>query len=159
MLKNPHRSPLFFSIYMLYCIIRNTDTFEVKLKILLSWFLILCCATGVAQANHVEERYLSNPQKLESALMHCPQQHPAGITCDQLNHVGETVNRLVAELQMNPQAYGSSIIALQTTLSQQLVLAKQQPSPQLQQQIAHNQQTLRERLSVIKWLESPRRSH
>lgn len=144
---------------MLYCKTPSLDMFEVKLKILLGWFLILCSATYVAQANRIEDRYLSSPQKLESALMNCPRQHPADITCDQLNDIGETINRLVAELQMNPQAYGLSILALQTTLSQQLVLDRQQPSLQLQQQIAHNQQTLHERLSVIKWLESPRRSH
>lgn len=104
------------------------------------------------------EYYQLNPQKLQQALQNCPAKHPTGVACDELAELGAGVNRLVAELQMNPQSYGLSIITLQTTIAEQIALQKHHPSSHLQQQIGQNQQILRERLSVIKWLESPHRS-
>lgn len=102
--------------------------------------------------------YQLNPQRLEQALANCPAKHPTNVTCDELTHAESVVNQMVIALQANPQAYGLSILQLQTTLAEQIAQQRQQPSLQLQQQIAQNQRTLQERLGVIRWLESPRRA-
>lgn len=102
--------------------------------------------------------YQLNPQKLEEALAKCPSKHPTNVTCEELTHAESLVNQLVIALQANPQAYGLSILQLQAALAEQIVQQGQQPSLQLQQQIAQNQRTLQERLGVIRWLESPRRA-
>ncbi len=119
--------------------------------------LSLLGSVFVATASDLTD-YQLNPQKLAQALASCPQKHPTHVTCDELAQVGTLVNQLVISLQTNPQAYGFSILQLQTMLAEQIAQQRQQPSPQLKQQIAQNQRTLQERLGVIRWLESPKRS-
>ena len=117
-------------------------------------FLVLFCSfVSVSFASGVEY-YASHPAALEKALMSCPDKHPHGTSCDELTGVATNVNQLVSELKWSPQAYGLSILALETTLGEQTA---QNKTPVLQQSILQNQQRLHERLSIIAWLESPGR--
>lgn len=113
----------------------------------------------VVQSQSVEDEYLSNPVKLERALARCPNESPKGIDCAKLLDVEATVNRWISELRMDPQLFGLSIIDLQTTLAQEIEANQKRPSAALQQEIEQNQKTLTGRLSVISWLESPRKKY
>ncbi len=100
--------------------------------------------------------YAMNPKEMQDALAACPAKPPAQVSCEQLNQMATHVNDLVLELRLDPQAFGRNILAMQETIAKQVALSNTQPvSPELQAELTRNQQALRERLIIIKWLESP----
>ncbi|MDP3704303.1 MAG: hypothetical protein Q8R24_00145 [Legionellaceae bacterium] len=100
--------------------------------------------------------YAMNPKEMQKALAACPAQQPDNVSCEQLNHMATHVNDLVMELRLDPQAFGRNILAMQETIAKQIVLSTKQPlTPELQAELTKNQQALRDRLIIIKWLESP----
>lgn len=106
------------------------------------WFGLLTWMTAsIAKDTHY---YSMHPQALQQAMQQCASQ-PTD-SCEQLHQLAERMNNLAYELHMNPQEYGLQIIALQTSLAQQ---------PTNTAEFAALQQNLRERLAIIKWLESP----
>jgi len=105
---------------------------------------------------HDATYYSLNPKEIQQALDGCPARHPQDVSCEQLSEIATQVNALVSELRMDPQAYGRTILAMQETIATQAALTgTQQATPALQAELIKNQQALRERLSIIKWLESP----
>jgi len=118
------------------------------------WMLMVSWASVCVA--HDENYYMMNPKKIQKVLADCPQRRPDGVSCEQLNQIAAHMNELAAELRQDPQAYGHYILSMQETIAQQIALSNQQKdSADLQAQLAKNQQTLRERLTIIKWLESP----
>lgn len=99
-----------------------------------------------------------SPQQIEADLASCPQHQPHfNLSCDQLRQVAERINDLAIQLQLNRQGYGQAILAAQEKLAQQEeLLNKNQDNVQLISEIAANKQEINERLTIVKWLESPR---
>lgn len=101
--------------------------------------------------------YSLHPVELQQALEKCPQIQPTGVSCQQLNELGIHANQLVSELHYNPQVFGQKILALQETLIKLEVELKDKPdSEHLLTTVDENKMQLRERLAIVKWLESPR---
>jgi len=101
--------------------------------------------------------YSLHPVQLEKALEKCPGNHPAGVSCEQLNELALRANQLVSELHYNPQVFGKKILALQETLAKLEVELTEKPDvDQLRTTVNENKTQLRERLAIVKWLESPR---
>ncbi len=102
-----------------------------------------------------EQYYLSKPKELQKALKACPNQAPQGLSCQQLEQIGDRMNRLAYQLQSNPQAFGNKILALQQTIAAQQLELKKNRTKELQASLAQNQHDLVDFLAVVKWLESP----
>lgn len=119
--------------------------------------MVILIALGLTSCNVKNEQYyLSKPKELQKALKACPNQAPQGLSCQQLEQIGDRMNRLAYQLQSNPQAFGNKILALQQTIaSQQLELKKNSTNKELQASLAQNQHDLVDFLAVVKWLESP----
>lgn len=121
------------------------------------YLVVILIALGLTSCNVKNEQYyLSKPKELQKALKACPNQVPQGLSCQQLEQIGDRMNRLAYQLQSNPQAFGNKILALQQTIaSQQLELKKNSTNKELQATLAQNQHDLVDLLAVVKWLESP----
>ncbi|MCL9685822.1 lipoprotein [Legionella maioricensis] len=121
------------------------------------YLVVILIALGLTSCNVKNEQYyLSKPKELQKALKACPNQAPQGLSCQQLEQIGDRMNRLAYQLQSNPQAFGNKILALQQTIaSQQLELKKNSTNKELQASLAQNQHDLVDFLAVVKWLESP----
>lgn len=113
--------------------------------------------TGVSLAGDIDYSKL-NPLQIERDLASCPQNQPHfNISCEQLRHIAERINDLAIQLQINRQGYGQAILAAQEKLAkQEELLNKNGSDPQLISEIAANKQEINERLTIVKWLESPR---
>lgn len=118
--------------------------------------LFLSAMWVVSCAAHDEHYYVQHPVLLQEALKTCPQKQPTTLTCEQLTSLALRLNKLAFELRINPQAFGNKILGLQEQLfNQQNQLKKQPNQPELLNLITSNTQQLDDRLSVVKWLESP----
>lgn len=101
--------------------------------------------------------YSLHPKELQQALQQCPEKHPAGVSCEQLNNLAMHANILVSELQYDPQRFGKKILTLQEELAQYKAALNGNPEQTgLQASIEKNKVQLGERLAIVKWLESPR---
>ena len=106
---------------------------------------------------HDEAYYRSHMTALQNVMNQCPAHHPAELTCDQLQKIALRANALADELRLDPQGFGQKILALQETLLQDQTSSEMNPSqPALQASVALHQTQLDERLSIVKWLESPK---
>jgi hypothetical protein len=94
---------------------------------------------------HTERYYNLHPDALQKAIAACPQKQPRDVSCDQLKVIALRVNKLAYQLRLNPQEYGKEILALQEAI------AKQD-----NKNAETNKRDLRERLAIVKWLESPK---
>jgi hypothetical protein len=102
-----------------------------------------------------EQYYRSHPKELQQALKNCPAQQPQGLSCEQLQKLGERMNALAYQLQSSPQGFGSKIITLQENIAKQELELKQKPTPEVEASLAQKKYELAEYLAVVKWLESP----
>lgn len=103
-----------------------------------------------------EAYYRSHPKELQQAMSACPLQKPQGMTCQQIEELGNRMNRLAYQLQSNPQGFGGRILALQETIAkQELELKTGQPTPELTTDIKQNKNELIDLLAVVKLFESP----
>ncbi|MDI9818285.1 MULTISPECIES: hypothetical protein [unclassified Legionella] len=121
-------------------------------------YLLLICAllTLVACSARDEDYYRKNPQALQLAIKNCPEQAPAGLSCEQLTAIAHRINQLAYQLQISPQNFGRKILELQQTLAkQQAELEKNPEQSEIKAIIEENKQQLSERLAIVKWLESP----
>ncbi|KTC78401.1 hypothetical protein [Legionella brunensis] len=119
-------------------------------------FLICLSILSTACSAQDEAYYRQNPQALQQAVKNCPNKKPTQISCEQLAILAESVNELAYQLQINPQAFGKKILALQETLAKQQIELKNNPNqPDLKNLIEENKKNLAERLAIVKWLESP----
>ena len=125
----------------------------LKKRYSLCVFLFLCA--GVCFANSDLDLSL-HPKKLQESIEKCNILAQSTPECEHLHKMAVRVNSLAYELRMNPQAYGQKILSLQVAIAKQI--DKPQSSANTQSEIHPTlEQELRERLAIIKWLESPER--
>lgn len=112
-------------------------------------FILALAAIGVSSGfAHNAHYYSTRPEAITSAAKQCPEKAPsASVSCAQLQEIAMHLNALADELRANPQLYGQKIIALQSEA------AKQRALPQSNSHAL--QQDLKERLAIVRWLESP----
>lgn len=121
-------------------------------------FLVLSVSLLILSACQARDAhyYRLNPQALQQAIKTCPARAPGKVSCTELREAAEQVNHLAYELQMNPQRFGSKIIALQEELARQQARLAQAPKEEkLLTNIKQNQKELEQRLAIVRWLESP----
>ena len=119
--------------------------------------LVMPLIASSCSAAHDEHFYSLHPSELQKVIEQCPDQHPAGVTCEQLSHCARRANVLVSELQYDTQGFGQKILVLQETLATLEASLKTTPNQtQLTSSIEKNKTELTERLAIVKWLESPR---
>jgi|GEM_PF-1407338 len=112
--------------------------------------LLTACTT------HDEQYYRTNPPALQQAIKDCSEQSSGQLTCDQLKAIAADVSQLAYELQINPQAFGKKIISLQNQMVAIQAQLKQNPNQtELTQSLHTVEQELKDRLAIVKWLESP----
>ena len=123
----------------------------------MKYIILMMMSLWVAACSaHDENYYRQHPGELQQALNKCPAQKPKDISCDQLKVVALRVNELGYQLRMNPQEFGKQILVLQETLAkQQKALQQNNNQPDLRELVNKNKQNLKERLAIVKWLESP----
>lgn len=103
-----------------------------------------------------EQYYKLHPEQLRQAIAHCPDKHPPEVSCEQLADVAKMVNTLAYQLQISPQGFGKDILALQEKIAKQRSTLKKEPNQSgLKSDLDKNEQNLKERLAIVKWLESP----
>ena len=85
-----------------------------------------------------------DPKALEDKASVCDPLIDGKKVCSRLRHKSERLNRFAYELRVNPLKYGTKVLALQEKLKDPLASSK-------------SNRQLKERLAVIKWLESPGR--
>ena len=107
---------------------------------------------------HDEQYYRSHPGAIKQALQKCPQQSPKKISCDELHKVSMRLTALAFQLRTGPQHFGQEILKLQQTIAKQKKILLENPEQRdMEKSLENNQQRLKERLAVVKWLESPER--
>ncbi len=112
---------------------------------------------NTAALAHDLDYYRLHPVDLQQALDQCPGKHPAGISCEQLDECATRANELVSELHHSPQGFGKKILALQESVAAVVAELKSQPHrTRLKASLEKDKMQLRERLAIVKWLESPR---
>lgn len=103
-----------------------------------------------------EQFYLAHPKELQSALKSCPTDQPVNLSCSELEQIGSRMNSLAYQLQLSPQKFGNSILALQQKIAAQKIELKEAgTNADLQASIEQNQHDLKYYMAVVKWLESP----
>jgi len=106
-------------------------------------FSILCLLCWMAPSVAHDETYYSlNPGVLQKTIERCPDIEPKDITCATLKKLALRVNALADELRLDPQGFGQKILVLEENMAKAVALDTAQ-------------QELRERLAIVKWLESP----
>lgn len=116
----------------------------------LLFFLFI--AMGLVGCEKRDERYYrEHPMALQKAIAECPAHEQALVDCETLHQIALQVNDYVYELRMGPQVFGKAILSLQETIAKQTLSHQAYLEPLLEK----NRQTLRERLAIVNWLESP----
>lgn len=119
------------------------------LLVIMTFWIVACSA-------HDEHYYSQNPNALQEALKNCEMQPTKALNCDQLREIALRMNELAFQLRGDPQGYGKQILALQQKVAdQEIDLEKNSNQPDIKEQLSQNKKQLRERLAVVKWLESP----
>ncbi len=122
-------------------------------RLLMVCMLLLLAACSTQDS---KQYYQTHPQALQDAVKNCPAAQPSGISCQQLTEIAMGVNELAYQLQMNPQAFGKKILALQETVASQRANLRANPNqPDLKIAAKKNEHQLAECLAIIRWLESP----
>lgn len=117
---------------------------------------VIAIILGLTACSVKNERYyLSHPQELQKALKVCPTRMSQELNCQQLEQIGNRMNRLAYQLQLNPQAFGNKILILQQVIANQRAELKKSLDKELQVSLAQNEHDLVGYLAVVKWLESP----
>lgn len=121
------------------------------------YLILILGLLGLTSCTVKDERYYQrHPQALQQAVKLCPNQHPNGMSCQQLMEIANRLNVLGYQLQYNPQRFGIKILSLQQTLADQHnELKKNNSDSQLKDGIDQNKRELADLLAVVKWLESP----
>lgn len=110
--------------------------------------IVFCLASFVALSAGAHDKgyYFSNPDALQKAIMLCPNTQPKDLSCAELNSIAFEMNKFAEELQRDPLAFGQEILTLQERIATAVPLSEN---------LLHDQDILRNRLAVIRWLESP----
>ena len=86
--------------------------------------------------------YELNPKALSAVIKQCPDKAPKGVSCETLAAIASRINSLADELRDEPQAFGLTIMQLQSAAAND--------------SLSNNTQLeLKKRLAIVKWLETP----
>ena len=123
----------------------------------MKYLLIACVSMLLLACSTKDEQYFrTNPQALFKSIKMCPAKQPSLVSCEQLTNIAAAMNELAYQLQISPQNFGKKILSLQETLAKQQSDLKANPNQaDLKETISKNEQSLAERLAVVRWLESP----
>ncbi|KTC65177.1 secreted endonuclease (plasmid) [Legionella adelaidensis] len=113
---------------------------------ILSFWMVACIASD-------EQYFRVHPEKLQEAIKKCPENSPKGISCEQLKDIAIRVNKLALQLRIDPQDYGKQILALQEEIAKQEYSKNEDTVAK--DDLVKNKAALKERLAVVRWLESP----
>lgn len=123
--------------------------FRCIILVIMALFISAC---GKKDASY----YRLHPKQLQQALLNCPGNPSKNIDCQALMAIDNELSSLAYELRQDPQHFGTKIIALQTKLAQQCLVARNNPQNQdLHNQIKNTQKQLKQLFAIIRWLESP----
>ena len=124
---------------------------------MMKYIILLTASFWVSACTAHDEHYYSlHPSQLQKALTVCSKHSSSDLTCAQLKEIALHINKLAYELRLNPQEFGKQILSLQENIAQQeSTLKKGSPSPELDSLLIENKQNLKQRLAIVKWLESP----
>lgn len=118
----------------------------------LRYFTLFFCLFSLTACSKIDEHYYRlHPPALQAALKQCPQKNNFPVSCARLKALAQETSKLAYELQLNPQAFGQSIMDLQ----EQLAIAQKAGSEAEKVQINEIENKLQARLAVVRWLESP----
>ncbi|MBA2653262.1 MAG: hypothetical protein H0U73_13510 [Tatlockia sp.] len=120
-------------------------------------YLFMACALLLVACSPPNEAYYQrNPQALQEAIKNCPAKNPSNLSCEQLKAIALKINELAYQLQVNPQAFGKKILALQETIAvQKTELAGKANQSVLKETLEKNKQLLDQCMAIVQWLESP----
>lgn len=119
-------------------------------------FLFLMSLGLVSCGTYKEQYYSTHYKALQKAIKACPHQAPQGISCHEIDLIAVRMGKLVYQLQADPQAFGKEILMLQERIAAQRDQLKADNSnQQLRLSLKQDQQNLRDKLTVVKWFESP----
>lgn len=126
----------------------------IKYLIILLPLLAAGCNKPVRDVHY----YSTHPAELQEAIEDCPDTHPEGISCEQINDCATYANEMISEFHYNRQIFGQKILELQKSLHElSRELSQHRPhSYHLQENFDIKKMLLNERLAIVKWLESPR---
>jgi hypothetical protein len=109
-------------------------------------------------SEHNENYYLKHPSSMQQALDKCPEQSPLSMSCEQLANTAYRINTYVIKLRSNPQQFGKEILILQEKIAEQdKSLQDNYDQPELKESLRADKKELRQRMAVVRWLESPGR--
>lgn len=118
--------------------------------------LLILLATLSACQIHDEQYYLLHPKEIKQALSNCSSNNLKHVSCQQLEVLAEKTRRLIYELRLSPQGFGKSILKLQEKIaSLKRELHKPPNQPNLKKSLEKNKLDLKQRLAIVRWLESP----
>lgn len=121
-----------------------------------SVFFIVFSLCGFSYGSSGAIYYRLHPLALQAAFKACPESSPRGVSCDELNQVVTHVNELAYQLRSDPQGFGQTILALQESIAtQEAALHKNPHQPTLKETLDASRIALKEKLAIVKWLESP----
>lgn len=119
-------------------------------------FFLCALIILVSCSKHDEAYFRSNPQAVQKALELCPKKAPQHYSCEGLKKLSMQFASLGYQLHTSPQQFGQQILELQETVARQKKSLQKNPNDQaLKMALKQTQQQLKERLAVVKWLESP----
>lgn len=108
---------------------------------MIRFILMMFCGLALTACSPHDQRYYKmHPQAIEKALRECSSKSSL-VTCEQLQTVAYQVNQLIYLLQSNQQAFGLSILQLQSYIADHDTETKRD--------------ALNERLAIIRWLQAP----
>jgi hypothetical protein len=119
---------------------------------------ILLALCGFSMFSVKDDRYYrQHPDELQKALILCPKQTDAMLSCDDMVLLAKEINALSYDLQKDPQLFGQKITTLQTLIINQEKSLKLSNTNHdlLKEEISKNKKQLMTLLSIVKWLESP----
>ncbi|MCP0913648.1 MULTISPECIES: hypothetical protein [Legionella] len=121
------------------------------------WIILMMMSFWMAACAARDEHYYTmHPKALQEAIKKCPEQASGQLSCKHLQKIALRTNNLALQLRSDPQGYGKQILSLQETIAEQeMALQQNKNQPQLQKELESNKYQLKERLAVVKWLESP----
>lgn len=123
-----------------------------KLILILCYIFLAACSEP-----HDEAYYREHPEALKQKIVDCSLM-PGNLDCQKLDVIAIEMNKYIYDLQTGPQIFGQSILKLQETIASQKSQLKNEPkNDTLKNNINNNQQSLSERLAIVRWLESPAR--
>ncbi len=114
------------------------------------------CALLWVAMSVVHATDLAVPEDLQSAWKRCQSTAKDEVKCTALHAQLERLNHFAYQLRVNPLRFGQRVLTLQTWIAEQEdSMDNNTLSREQRMLLSERRQQLRDRLDVIKWLESP----